>query len=412
MSQSQRAVVGGVLAAVLVVAVLAVESSSGDSVPVTVLSGALMLAGFVALRWRRRRPVWVAVFVLACSMAYFPLSERDVPVLLAAFAFALFTVAAEGYLLAAATLAVSTMLMIAISEQIGSPDGRHVDDTSIFLLLGWFVGLVAAGHAYSTRLAYLREAEQRALAAERERDARARQSAIEERLRIARELHDVLGHNISLINVQSSAAMHRHAKGRTGAAEMAPAMEAIRDTSREALRELRATLGVLRQVDEAAPTVPADAGLTEIAGLADRASTAGLSVRTVMEVPREVPRLPPQVGLAAYRIVQESLTNIVRHAEATEAVVTVRLEHDGGAADDGGDTSVRVRIEDNGKGMPGVRDGAGRHGATGLGGSGLGGMAERARALGGELTAENIPGRTGGISGFRVEARIPVEDGR
>ncbi|QIB47752.1 sensor histidine kinase [Streptomyces aureoverticillatus] len=412
MSLSPRAVLVGVVAAVLAIADLALESSSGDSAPVTVLSAALTLAGFVALRWRRRRPVWVAVFVLACSMAYFPVSERDVPVLLIAFAFALFTVAAEGYLLAAVTLAVSTMLMIAIPEQISSSDGRHVDDTSIFLLLGWFVGLVAAGHAYSTRLAYLREVEQRALAAERERDVRARQSAIEERLRIARELHDVLGHNISLINVQSSAAMHRHAKGRTGAAEMAPAMEAIRDTSREALRELRATLGVLRQVDEAVPTVPADAGLTEIAGLADRASTAGLSVRTVMEVPEEVPRLPPQVGLAAYRIVQESLTNIVRHAEATEAVVTVRLEHDGADAGDGGDTSVRVRIEDNGKGMPGALDGAGRHSATGLGGSGLGGMAERARALGGELMAENIPGRTGGISGFRVEARIPVEDRR
>ncbi|MCT2592865.1 histidine kinase [Streptomyces sp. N2-109] len=432
MPVSQQRILLGVVTAVLAVLIvvdLVRGDISGEGLPRALVSWGLTLVGCAALHWRRRWPVGVAVFLMLCNAVYFPLSERDVPVLLVAFAFTLFKAAADGHLLATVALGVSTMLAVTLTEQLASANGRHVDDTSIFLLLGWFVGVIAAGHAYNTRQAYLREVEQRALAAERERDVRARQSATEERLRIARELHDVLGHNISLINVQSAAAMHRHEKGRTSAAEMVPAMEAIRDTSREALRELRATLGVLRQVDETAPTAPADIGLAEIGGLVDRACAAGVAVRTVMDVPEEGPPLPPQVGLAAYRIVQESLTNVVRHAEATRAVVTVRLEGEGPGADadagegsaegegegEGGDVSgasVRLRIEDDGKGMPGVLDATGRHSPAGLGGSGLGGMAERARALGGELTAQNITDRSGGISGFRVEARIPVGERR
>ncbi len=370
-----------------------------------VLGWSLIVLGCGALYWRRRWPVAVAVLTLVCNAVYFPFADRDLPLLVIAFAVALFTVAAQGHLVAAVTLAVVTMLSIVVSEQLLAQGERNVDDTAIFLLTGWFVGLVAVGNAYSTRSAYLREAEQRALAAEREKDVRARQSAAEERLRIARELHDVLGHNISLINVQSGAALHRYAKrgADASAAEMLAAMEAVRDTSREALRELRATLGVLRQVDEAgqaahAPTAPAPTGLAQIAELAERAGGAGLQVRTVLDVP-DAPggpgsELPPQIGPAAYRIVQEALTNVVRHAGARTATVRVRADRH----------EVWLSIEDDGSGAP--------PGDAAPEGSGLGGMAERARALDGELTTGNVTDAAGRVSGFRVEARLPVREGK
>ncbi|MEV8307459.1 sensor histidine kinase [Streptomyces flavidovirens] len=322
----------------------------------------------------------VAVVTLLCCAAYFPVSPVDLPLLLLAFAYALYTVAAQGHLAAAITLAVVTMLSTVYAEQVVTRGERHVDDAAIFLMAGWFVGVIAIGQAHRTHRAYLREVEQRIRAAEREKDVRARQSGTEERLRIARELHDVLGHNISLINVQAGAALHRHSKRPRGPEELVPALEAIRDSSKDALRELRATLGVLRQVDDAegAPVTPT-AGIEQIEELTARARAAGLDVRTTVEDAAQ--GLPPQVSLAAYRIVQESLTNVARHARAHTAVVTVRRDGD----------NVVVRIEDDGQGA-----------APGAEGSGINGMAERARALGGELTALD----TG--SGFLVEARIPL----
>ncbi|MDN5861547.1 MAG: sensor histidine kinase, partial [Pseudonocardia sp.] len=205
-----------------------------------------------------------------------------------------------------------------------------------------------------------------------------RRSAAEERLRIAREVHDVLGHHVSLINVQAGAALHGLAK-RPEQAETA--LVAIKDSSGEALRELRRTLGVLRQVDEEAPTSPSP-GLARIDELVDRAREAGLAVTLDIEgTPRPV---DAEVGLAAFRIVQESLTNVTRHAHATDAVVLVRY----------GEETVDVQVDDNGRGSPSgaVEDG-----------SGLLGMAQRADALGGEFAAAP---RAGG--GFRVSARLPL----
>ncbi|URN12452.1 ATP-binding protein [Streptomyces radiopugnans] len=175
---------------------------------------------------------------------------------------------------------------------------------------------------------------------------------------------------------------------------------------------------MLRQADEeAAPTAPA-AGLEDLDALVERASAAGLEARLVTEGRPGRP-VPPQVGLAAYRIVQESLTNAVRHSGARRAVVTVRHEED----------AVRVRIEDDGHGAP---EGAAQEGAApgkagpeeagsagdgpdrgpggSAAGSGIEGMAERARALGGGLTAGNVRGEDGrgGVRGYRVEARLPL----
>ncbi|MCG3040089.1 sensor histidine kinase [Streptomyces fenghuangensis] len=402
-SSSRRPV--RLLAAVVVAVLVALNAYRMTVVPQPwprmALDWALIAACCGALYWRRRRPVPVALAVLLCAAVYYPANPYDSPLPVIAFAVALHTVAAEGRLTAAVALAVPAMLAVGYGELAPGPGGgRHVDDAAMVLLTGWLFGVIAAGHAQRNRQAYLRAVEQRAVAAEREKEVRARQSAVEERLRIARELHDVIGHSLSLINVQSGAALHRHTRHPGETEGLVAALEAVRAGSRDALRELRATLGVLRQADEeAAPTAPA-AGLEGVGALVERARAAGLDARLVTEGRPGRP-VPPQVGLAAYRIVQESLTNTVRHSGARCAVVTVRHEED----------AVRVLVEDDGHGAP--RE-AGAEGAGGPGGStpgsGVAGMTERARALGGTLTAGNVRGEggTGGVRGYRVEARLPL----
>ncbi|GGR48802.1 two-component sensor histidine kinase [Streptomyces cinereoruber] len=371
-------------AVLLVVAVWTLVAGLRASEPPlrAALGWALVLAGCGALYFRRRRPVATAVVTLLACAVYYPLSAQDGPLMIA-FALALYTTAAEGRFAAAVALGAVTLLAVGAGEIRQQPGHRQIDDTSLAMLAGWLISLVAVGRAQRTRAAYLHEVEQRALAAEREQEARARQSAAEERLRIAREVHDVLGHSISLINVQSGAALHRLGKKpapEAGLAAATEALEAVRATSKDALRELRATLGVLRRADEPTPTTPASSGLALLGDLAERARSAGLDVRTgVTGAPAP---LPPPVDLAAYRIVQESLTNIARHARAR--TVDIGL--------DWGPDAVRLRIADDGEGAPEDRP---------LG-SGIRGMAERARALGGELTAGN--GRDGG---FLVDARLP-----
>ncbi|MGW6457374.1 sensor histidine kinase [Streptomyces sp. NPDC055078] len=341
----------------------------------------LIAVGCGALWFRRDRPSAVAVITLLACAVYYPMATYDGPLMIA-FALALYTVAASGRFTVAVSLAAITLLAVGFGEARQSPGQRQIDDTSLAMLAGWLISLVAIGRAQRTRTAYLHEAEQRALAAEREQEARARQSATEERLRIARELHDILGHSISLINVQSSAVLHKLGKrpqppDALRAAE--EALSAVKATSKDALRELRSTLGVLRQADESAPTAPVP-GLERLGELIERARTAGIEVRTHTEgSPRP---LPPPVDLAAYRIVQESLTNVTRHARARTARVTIAYSED----------DVRLRIEDDGVGSA----------DEGSHGNGIVGMAERARAFGGELTAHNT------TEGFRVSARLPV----
>ncbi|MGW5643752.1 sensor histidine kinase [Saccharopolyspora sp. NPDC003752] len=338
------------------------------------LDGLLIAAACAALLLRRRFPVPVALVTLVACGSYYPLSTFDGPLVLA-FAVALFTVAAEGRTAVAAVLAVAAMLLVGYGE-LGS-GRRHLDNTSAYLLAGWLVAAVAIGGLVHNRRAYLREAEQRMLAAEREKDEEARRRASDERLRIARELHDVLGHHISLINVQAGAALHR-LDADPGQAE--PALVSIKQASKDALRDLRATLGVLRQVDEAAPTAPAPS-LARIDPLVEQAGVTGLAVRTELAGP--VRPLPPEVDLAGYRIVQEALTNVTRHADARTACVRIRYS----------DHDVRVEIDD---------DGAGAADRNTHRGNGIRGMEERVQALGGEFSAGRRP-----AGGFRVHARLP-----
>lgn len=354
---------------------------TADGALAALASCAAATVGWLSLGFRARRPLAAAVVALLVTLVYYTHAGINGPTPALVFMVALYSVARSGQLTAVVALAVLIMLVIAYGELGVVDQQRSVDNMSIALLSGWFLSVIAFSHAMRTRQAYLAEAEARALAAERERDVRAKQSATEERLRLARELHDVLGHNISLIHVQTNAALHRSTRRPGQTAELITALEFVRDTSKEALRELRGTLGVLRQVDEAAPTAPT-AGLDRLGELADRAAVTGLKVTVTVE--GEQPVLSPTVSLAAYRIVQESLTNITRHAQAAHATIDVTYTP----------SELRVRIEDDGQGTP----------DTTARGSGITGMTERARALGGRLTARN----TGG--GFRVDAALPLTE--
>ena len=198
-------------------------------------------------------------------------------------------------------------------------------------------------------------------------------------MRIARELHDVVAHSMAMINVQATAASMQLATDPASAAE---AIQAIRTASKSGLRELRAILDVLRQADEGSPAVPVP-DLRAVAALVEATSAAGTPTR--MEATELPFPLPPPVALAVYRIVQESLTNVVRHAG--RVATTVSLRHDGGYL------YVDV-VNDGGPAPAAFREGTG---------AGLAGMRERAAALGGTLDAGP---RSGG--GFAVHARLPV----
>jgi signal transduction histidine kinase len=198
-------------------------------------------------------------------------------------------------------------------------------------------------------------------------------------MRIARELHDVVAHSMAMINVQATAAGMRLAADPASAAE---AIQAIRRASKSGLRELRTILEVLRQVDGGSPAVPVP-DLRAIAALVEATSAAGTPT-TLQSAEPPVP-LPPPVALAVYRIVQESLTNVVRHAGRVAATVGLRQ--------DGGYLYVDV-VNDGGPAPAAFSDGTG---------TGLAGMRERAAALGGTLDAGPRPG-----GGFAVHARLPV----
>ncbi|MFH9435229.1 sensor histidine kinase [Streptomyces rochei] len=363
---ADAALAGAVLVLVAVGSLRSLIGDREESWEATALGWALLVAACAALYVCRRHPVPTAAFVLAATIAYYLVSAYDGP-LMVAFVIALYTVAAGGRLRAAIVLAALGLLLTGTGTLLGNHD---VNGVALFMMTGWLVGVVALGWVRDNRLALAREAEQRA--------------ASEERLRIARELHDVVGHHISLINVQSAAALRRLRKDPEGGPRRAEeALGAVKEASREALRELRAVLGVLRQADESAPTAPA-AGLDRLGDLVAAARLTGLDVD--VRADGEGRPLPAEVDLAAYRIVQESLTNVTRHAHAT--AVTVRTER--------GPRHIAVEVTDNGRGPAPVGGGSG---------SGITGMRERARALGGRLTAG--PGPRGG---FTVRATLPCPD--
>jgi signal transduction histidine kinase len=239
-------------------------------------------------------------------------------------------------------------------------------------LLAWLVTLFSVVEVARSRRERAREAERLRAEAEQLR-------AADERLRIARDVHDVVAHAMSLINIQAGVALHL---GEDLPEQAREALSTIKQTSKDSLVELRAIIGVLRQVDEAAPRAPAP-GLVALGDLVSSAAAAGVAVQ--LHVRGDVNDIPRSVDLAAYRIIQESLTNVVRHCDRHEAVVRV-------GADDG-----RLVIEVLDEGSTVVR-----RAEPAAGGNGIIGMRERAAAVGGRLEAGPRPGR-----GFAVRAELP-----
>nr|WP_307821666.1 histidine kinase [Streptomyces coffeae] len=267
-------------------------------------------------------------------------------------------------------------------------------------IFAWAGLAAAAGDAVRSRRAYVAAVEERAVRAERTREEEARRRVAEERLRIARELHDVVAHHIALVNVQAGVASHVMDKRPDQAKE---ALAHVREASRSALDELRATVGLLRQYgDPAAPTEPAP-GLGVLDQLVEGFARVGMRVEVEAEPRGGLGPLAGSVDLTAYRVVQEALTNVHKHA-GPEAGVRIRIVRDRGV--------LEITVVDDGAGAEPRADGAAGEGVPTSpllddehgGGHGLLGMRERVTALRGSCEAGPLP-----EGGFRVRARLPLQ---
>ncbi|MCT7353027.1 sensor histidine kinase [Streptomyces sp. 15-116A] len=344
------------------------------------LSLVLMTLGAAALIFRRRAPRTVLALACACSLTESVTGDPRAPVAMCAV-LALYTVASTTDRPTTWRIGLLTMTVLTGTAMVAGPLPWYAQEN--LAIFAWTGIGATAGDAVRSRRAFIQAIRERAERAERTREEEARRRVAEERLRIARDLHDVVAHHIALVNVQAGVAAHVMDKRPDQAKE---ALSHVREASRSALDELRATVGLLRQSgDPEAPTEPAP-GLDRLDELAGTFRNAGLRV----EVARadQDTDLPAAVGLAAYRIIQEALTNVQKHAgpEAKAEVSVVRVG-----------PHIEITVLD---------DGTGDHdrAPTPGGGHGLLGMRERVTALRGTLTTGP---RYGG--GFRVHAILPIE---
>ncbi|WOT36232.1 sensor histidine kinase [Streptomyces coeruleorubidus] len=332
-----------------------------------VLGYALLTAGGLALAARRRAPLAVLAVTGLCAVGY---QAAGFDVLAVSYLVAVYGAVRAGHRALTVAASVTLLVVLPLTALVlhDGPAGEALAQARHVLEIAWLIAAFAAGEA-------LRQAERRADEAERTREETARRRADEERLHIARELHDSLTHQISIIKVQAEVAVH---VARRRGEQVPEALLAIQEAGREATRELRATLEALRDDDTTPPR-----GLDHIPELVEQASRAGLDATLTIEGERS--DVPAAVGRTAYRIVQESLTNIARHASA--ATASVRIDYRAG--------SVVVQVDDDGKATPDT---------VPTPGLGLLGMRERVTALGGLLRAQPR-----GEHGFTVQAELPVE---
>ncbi|MFJ2947356.1 sensor histidine kinase [Streptomyces sp. NPDC087226] len=342
------------------------------------LGWTLLLVAHVPLAWRRRRPLTVLLLVLLPVVPYHALdNNHGAPV--AATMVALYTIASttapRRTLLLGTGVIGATLTVNALTNPAGFVE--------LIRITGWVVAVLVFGVDVRFYRQYVTTIVERAERAERTREEEARRRVAEERLRIARDLHDLLAHSITLIGVQTSVAAHVLAAdpGRLDRETVAKALDDIAETCRTARGELRTTLEVLRENGGPADSRGPLAGLDGLPDLVEAARLAGARVEPAVRVAGPV---PPAVGAAAYRVVQEALTNAVRHA-GPEPAIRVELRDDDGV--------LRLSVTDDGTGpTPG-----------GTPGFGLVGMRERARSVGGTLDAGP---RAGG--GFEVTASLPL----
>jgi signal transduction histidine kinase len=340
--------------------------------PVPLWGYALVVGECLPLVWRRRFPFTVA---LTCGVltTVHGLSDIPDPAVFFAGLVALYSVAAHGRRRLALLAAGTAVVAISLSMVVDRADADLEDFTipTLTFATAWLLG----DSARSRRLAATR-AEERAASLERTRAAEARQAVVEERNRIAREMHDVLAHSVSMMVVQAEAGPVVVERDPARAIQ---AFDAISATGRSALTELRRLLGVLRD-DTSSPLAP-QPGLARLSELAESVRAAGVEVD--LHVSGELPPASSAVDLAAYRIVQESLTNVVKHAGPARVVVRVDVV-------DGG---MLVDVTDDGLGTT----------ASTEAGRGLLGMHERAAAAGGTVTAGPLA-----AGGWRVRAELPL----
>ena len=369
-------VVAGAIGGALEIA-LSQDDPSGPTLPLGV-SIVLEVGLTLVLLARRRFPFAAPAAMLVAGAALSFWDARLITFTFAGFLAAL----AAAFLLgmvedrrqAVVGLLVATVALLVI---VGNDPERETGDIYFTPLLFFAVWL--CGFGLSHRLGRAREAEERAARMERARLEEARAAVAEERARIARELHDVVGHAVSVMTVQASGVRRLLNPEQDRERE---ALMIVEQTGREALAEMRRLVGVLRRPEEA-PALAPQPSLQYLDRLVEQAREAGLPVDVRIE--GEAKELPAGVDLTAYRLVQEALTNAIKHAQATSAQVFVRYE----------DGAVELQVVDDGRGAS--------DGSSESGGHGLVGMRERVTVYGGELEAGPRP-----EGGFALKARLPT----
>jgi signal transduction histidine kinase len=378
-------VVDGGIAVLFVIIGLATTSGRGQVSkdfyePRDALSVFLVLAATVPFVFRRRLPLAVLLFCTTAVVLNSGLGHNEgaTPFFLWV---AVITVAATcstpKVVVAAAAIFTGLLVLLVV-------DGSPLSAEGFALNCALFAAMFMFGFNLRNRKARIEALEERAEALEREKDEEARRAVADERLHIARELHDVVAHSMGVIAVQASVGEHVID---TKPEEAKHALEAISGVSRSTLAEIRRMLGVLRETDEAEGGAPAYApapGLSEVDRLVRELEGAGLAVELTYDGTRV--ELPRGVDLTAYRIIQEALTNVMKHAGPARARVVVRYEPG----------ALGLEIVDDGRGVNGRSEGRSGHGLVG--------MRERVAVYGGTL---EVGPKVGG--GFRVSARLPYE---
>ncbi|MFF3329690.1 sensor histidine kinase [Streptomyces sp. NPDC002888] len=368
------------LAAAAALLAVALGAFVEDGRPLDILGWTLLMAAQVPLAWRRRGPLLTLLAVVLCVAPYHGLDyshSAAVPVAMVA----LYTVAATG---SSRRTVLTGATVVGVTLVVNALENPH-QLAEILRISGWIVSVLLLGGYIRVHRQYIAAALERAERAERTREEEARRRVAEERLRVARDLHDLLAHSITLIGVQTSVAAHVLAADpdRLDRTAVAKALDDIADTCRTARGELRTTLEVLRDQDTGEGRGPLP-GLHGLPDLAETARSAGAKV----DLSVDAEEVPAAVGAAAYRIVQEALTNAVRHGGREGLAVRVEVHAGQGA--------LRVTVTDDGAGVGG-----------GTPGFGLVGMRERARSVGGTVDAGPLPGE-----GYEVSAVLPMRRDR
>jgi signal transduction histidine kinase len=332
---------------------------------------ALAVVAGAPLAWRSSTPMialaGVEAGAVACALAFDASYVATAMIMVE-----LYTVAVVGH--RQRSIVIGAITAIGVIAVIIAVDGT-LDLGGVAIRLPLVFLALAAGDVVRTRTALGEAMRERAQREAHEREEEGRRRATEERLRIARELHDTLAHSLVAINVQAAVAIDLHQSPETDA------LQDIKTASSTALRDLRATLKLLRDQGDTAPTAPTS-GLEGVTGLVAQARATGLDATVETLVNGTI--VSSAIGGAAFRIVQEALTNVMRHADASAARVLLRSDQ----------VALHIEVTDNGFGTPPD---------TGLG-FGLRGMNERAAALGGEVSAGPRP-----EGGWRVKATLPLD---